>query len=720
MAFDREDALKKAEKLLRLGRLDAAIVEYQHIVDEVPNDWKTLNALGDLYLRANQTPRAVSLFERIAQHLAAEGFDARAQAFYKRILKVAPESERALEALADLAIRQGILVEAKGHLVALSQARQARGDARGAAEALLRVNTVDPTDFSSRREAARTAAQSGSADLAARELVAIAADLSADQKHAEAVDVLQEAIAILPDDEALKGRLIENAISARLFDSLRPSLRTGADCLILSDRLLSAGWPEGGALALDEAVRLSPDSSEARTRAARLRHEQGDYAGAWDHLSAIGQIEDPEVQRLALVSALRTGRGDDAVERLRALLDHELVSEEDAGGLIAANRPLDAALWAPVDLLVDRLAQRHNPASAVAQLRGFLDDCPSHVAALTKLVEVLVDVGSEDELTGAQARLADAYLQAGSGAEARIIAEDLVSRSPGDNSRRDLLRRALVLVGEPDPENAVTEFAGQIAALSTSLDDADFTDEPAKPVESAAQPIREAPPAAQPVERGDVEARGVFDLGPGAIDLSSILGESEPTASLERGNSDAEPPEIDLTEVLRELKPPPMNVTGAKKGLKMPDQPERSNLDEVFRDFRDEVSRQTAADEAEQHYKVALTYREMGMLDDAVRELELAARAPRLRFEAASQLARLIRDRGDVPSAIDWFERAAEAPAPTPEAGRALLYELGQALESCGEVARALAVYLELQADAGEYADLKPRIERLSRVQTES
>ena len=60
----------------------------------------------------------------------------------------------------------------------------------------------------------------------------------------------------------------------------------------------------------------------------------------------------------------------------------------------------------------------------------------------------------------------------------------------------------------------------------------------------------------------------------------------------------------------------------------MPDQPERSNLDEVFRDFRDEVSRQTAADEAEQHYKVAMTYREMGMLDDAVRELELAARAP--------------------------------------------------------------------------------------------
>jgi tetratricopeptide (TPR) repeat protein len=152
----------------------------------------------------------------------------------------------------------------------------------------------------------------------------------------------------------------------------------------------------------------------------------------------------------------------------------------------------------------------------------------------------------------------------------------------------------------------------------------------------------------------------------------------------------------------------------------MPDRPEPSNLDEVFRDFREEVSRQTAADQAERHYKVALTYRDMGMLDDAVRELEQAARAPRLRFEASSLLARLLKERGDQAGAIEWFERAAEAPAPTPEAGRELLYELGQTLETAGEVARALAVYLELQADTADYRDVTARVERLSRVQAES
>ena len=54
----------------------------------------------------------------------------------------------------------------------------------------------------------------------------------------------------------------------------------------------------------------------------------------------------------------------------------------------------------------------------------------------------------------------------------------------------------------------------------------------------------------------------------------------------------------------------------------MPDGPESSDLDAVFRDFRDEVSRDSDASESEQQFKLGLTYRDMGMVDDAIRELE--------------------------------------------------------------------------------------------------
>ena len=77
-------------------------------------------------------------------------------------------------------------------------------------------------------------------------------------------------------------------------------------------------------------------------------------------------------------------------------------------------------------------------------------------------------------------------------------------------------------------------------------------------------------------------------------------------------------------------------------------------------------------------------------------------------------LARLSLASGRVDEAIDWFERAAEAPAPSLEACRRLLYELGDALETAGEAARALAVFLELQAESGSYRDVARRVERLT------
>jgi len=91
LAIDRAEALKKAEKLLRQGRLDLAIAEYVRMVEDQPRDWNTRNALGDLYVRANQSDMAAAQYQQIADHLFTEGFLPKAAALYKKILKIKPD-----------------------------------------------------------------------------------------------------------------------------------------------------------------------------------------------------------------------------------------------------------------------------------------------------------------------------------------------------------------------------------------------------------------------------------------------------------------------------------------------------------------------------------------------------------------------------------------------------------------------------------------------------
>jgi len=75
--IDRAATVRNAEKLIRQGKLDAAITEYVRIVEDQPQDWAAKNTLGDMYARAGQIDKAVQQFGEIANNLSDEGAMAR-------------------------------------------------------------------------------------------------------------------------------------------------------------------------------------------------------------------------------------------------------------------------------------------------------------------------------------------------------------------------------------------------------------------------------------------------------------------------------------------------------------------------------------------------------------------------------------------------------------------------------------------------------------------
>jgi tetratricopeptide (TPR) repeat protein len=90
--------------------------------------------------------------------------------------------------------------------------------------------------------------------------------------------------------------------------------------------------------------------------------------------------------------------------------------------------------------------------------------------------------------------------------------------------------------------------------------------------------------------------------------------------------------------------------------------------------------------------------------------------SPNRTGKKGSLLGRLYIEQGDTAKAVEWFERAAEAPAAIPAASRALLYDLAEARENLGEHERALAAFVELEAESCGNRDVAHRIERLSKA----
>ena len=153
MPLDRAVTLRNAEKLIRQGKVDAAIAEFVRIVEDQPQDWAAKNTLGDLYLRAGQTDKAVQQYAEIATNFADEGAVAKAGALYKKILKLKPDHEHSLLQLADILGPQKLYADARAHLNTLIELRKAKGDVRGALQAKIRLGSLDPEDYDGRMQA---------------------------------------------------------------------------------------------------------------------------------------------------------------------------------------------------------------------------------------------------------------------------------------------------------------------------------------------------------------------------------------------------------------------------------------------------------------------------------------------------------------------------------------------------------------------------------------
>jgi tetratricopeptide (TPR) repeat protein len=207
VAVDRDEILKKAEKLLKQGKMAAAIEEYLRLVEGKPDDWNSANALGDLYVKAGQADRAAEQFNRAADHLYDEGFFPRASALYKKVLKVRSNDDHALWQLADIAGRNGLLLGARSHYNRLVQDRRAAGNEQGAVDCEIRLGQLADATVDAKRLAAKAFVDRGEIRSAARLIRGVADLHTKEGRVPEGLEALREAARLDPDDAEIQAKL---------------------------------------------------------------------------------------------------------------------------------------------------------------------------------------------------------------------------------------------------------------------------------------------------------------------------------------------------------------------------------------------------------------------------------------------------------------------------------------------------------------------------------
>lgn len=269
---------------------------------------------------------------------------------------------------------------------------------------------------------------------------------------------------------------------------------------------------------------------------------------------------------------------------------------------------------------------------------------------------------------------------------------------------------------EPAPEPVIAASAPPrapavldafVADLEASLPE-DFM-APSNPAVSPSIPpahVIAAPPQSQPAF--------LSDAAHGSAAAAQPARESAPAPSIQA-------PAIQIPTIAAHPQSPVPAPAAAAPALSANDAQVGAELNDMFDELRagmnDET--ETAQEDPEDHYNLGVAFREMGLLDEAIGELQKVCQAIdrgqpfKYTLQAYTWLAQCFLDKGVPEGSVRWYEKALKLQGIDEEAKTALHYELATAYEAAQNKRAALAHYMEVYGANIDYRDVGSRIQAL-------
>ncbi len=762
MSFDKTKAMRNAERYLSQGKIRAAIGEYKQIVDHDPKDFSTLNILGDLHTKNAEKKEAVACFSRVAEYYGKQGFAQKAIAVYNKIARLEPHSLEVSAKLAELYQAKGSFAEARVHYTALAEQFERKGDKIEALSVWKQIAGLDPNNTEVYLKIAESYLEENQKDEAADAFTVAGERLSAQNDFEAALATFSRTLDIRPNDfQALNG-FVKAQISlgyteeaAKTLEQILEKQPYNRDILyLLVDCHLDTGNPQNAEKAVVKLVEQEPanypkflELIDAYLKINDLDSGARILAMSSEHLLVGGQSDDFLKWTNEILA-----RNPEQIEALRLLVRYHGWQRDEGELKQSLDRLAECAR------LVGLVEDERNALSQLVMIVPYeakyaqrlqeintnfhFEDSP-YEAPLPTLSENVSDgaleyVGTNE--SAATAEFSDYAAEAvggdfqtgfalvnqfeGNGTkdfefvansfEARIAEEFNEDEYDSFGAADEAFDESFIVSGENfgADELSVTEelSAADEMKLEKELESIEFY---------VAQGYKELAEKSLTALEEEFGARSEFaalreqmddslhKLAAATLPQVEILDTSFAVNSSNRENGSENIFDIGNTAFAEE----------------QPVAQETQKYDSLD-DFRSDLGLEEnepakTDDDYETHYHTAIAYKEMGLMEDSIREFQDAINlvspndGTRRFFACAHLLGHCFMEKKMPNLALMWYKRALETSHLSAEEKQGIWYEIGNAYEIGGDSEKALENFEMVYAVNVDYRDVSARLQNL-------
>ncbi|HEX5869517.1 MAG TPA: tetratricopeptide repeat protein [Longimicrobium sp.] len=703
------------------GQWTEAVVLYRQLLEDgegEETDIALWNRVGDLHLRLGETERAVEAYERAVAAYAESGLYNNAIALCRKILRLVPGRGAVYLKLGQISAAAGFLADARQNFLEYAQRMKRAGNLDASFDALKEFADLSPEDTEVRKLLADQLLANGRKDQAIEQMRVL---MGAHIQHGDpaAADAVREQIrAVAPDADdtpLMRSRSAANDdFSAALHDG---DFAAGADVPEVAG-LETTALDDGIApLAGLEATSLFDDEPPAPPRKAPA----ADLGLEPTNLGGLDEIDDGPAD-LPVLFGDEVGEDDDDDGPSRFADDLPLLDadEDDDGGdlplLIDEHGSIEGSGGDDLPLIgFDEEPVQRQPRGTPGRRRGpepvfeaqqdNLDQLRAHVAAVPEdeasreeLVRELRSRGLGHEVPDVLEAAHRALAARGMYFEAVAPMTALIGLRPDDgillqkrveyafrSGRAEAQVEAYLDLGRHLARHGQEEKAAAVFKRVLELDPHNVEGRAAAAqvaqfVRAPAPPAPAPPPAPAAPAQPQPPAGDWVDLG--ALILDDERGEGEPSTRF----------------VVEE---------------KEPSGDEDKDFAEMLSHFRQKVAENIDVEDSASHYDLGVAFMEMGLVDEAIAEFQVALRGGANPLATLELLGQCFVDKGQYAVAGRVLDRALKLPGVADGDVIGVLYLLGRVEEGTDRPETAVELYERVVSVDIRFRDTAQRIERL-------